>query len=227
MSNLTDAPANNQWPPKVILRACSACNRGLGEEFENKVAPILKPLMAGGRHFMSREQMALVGAWAWLKDIEYVLGRNVLWTTQGQAGHTPRSLAHWRGQLASLRRERRPPRGYIVRLATIGSPSDGTPYRPLTPDGWRQEHAHLVALNGVGLLLIESRLTTRENAAEFIRATRTDTRATLVWPALRTDVTVGSTTVPLHHAERWRQELNFHPNSGWGGGWRIRVPHQT
>ncbi len=85
----------------------------------------------------------------------------------------------------------------------------------------------MVSLSGFGLLLIESRLTTRGNAAEFVRATRADTRATLAWPAPRAEATVGARSVPLDHAERWREELNFDADSGWGGGWRIQVPRGT
>lgn len=222
IANLADALVDNQLPQRVILRASEPCNSGLGREFENPVAPILKPLARGAQATLDREQMALVAAWSWLKTIEYVLGRDVLWTAQGRTTHTARSLALWRGELENLRRDRRPPRGYLLRLATIGSPTSDLPYRSFTPEGWGQQHADLTGLDGVGLLMFETRRTNRENAAKFIQVTRADSRASLVWPLLRQTVTIGATTVPLNHADQWRTELNFHPDSGWGG--RVAYP---
>lgn len=225
-AELAESPVDGQWPPRVLLRACADCNRGLGREFEDPAAPVLKPLARGERRTLDRDQMADVAAWAWLKDIEYILGRPHLWTQQeGRTALSERSRAFWRGELASLRATRRPPRGYVLRLATIGSPAEGTPYQPFTPEGWRQQHAGLTSFNGVGLLVIESMRTSQENAARFIECTRHDTRAALVWPRLQRTATVPNRTVPLNHTKRWRAEHNFHPDSGWGGGWQIRVPH--
>ncbi len=225
---LAESPIDGQWPPRVVLRACGDCNRGLGREFEDPAAPILKPLARGERLTLDREQMAVIAAWAWLKDVEYILGRPNLWTQQeGQTTLTDRSRTHWQEQLAELRATRRPPRGYLLRLATIGSASEGGPFTSFIPDGWRQDHADLTTFNGVGLLVIESIRTTRENAARFIECTRRDTRVTLVWPRLRTRATIGVTTVPLDHVNLWCAEHAFHPESGWGGGWRIRVPRGT
>lgn len=226
-SELAESPLDGQWPPRVVLRACEDCNRSLGREFEDAAAPILKPLARGESKTLDRNEMTVIARWAWLKDIEYILGRPTLWTQQGQTTHTDRSLAFWRGQLTELRVTRRPPSGYVLRLATTGSPTEATPFQSFAPEGWRQEHAGLSSLNGIGLLVIESLRTTRANAARFIEHTRHDTRATLIWPLLQKTATIGTRTVPLNHTELWRAEHNFHPDSGWGGGWRIRVPHGT
>ena len=227
-SELAESPVGGQWPARVVLRACAECNLGLGREFEEPAASILKPLARGEVRTLDRDEMAVVARWAWLKDIEYVLGRPVLWTQQeGRSALTESSLTYWRGNLAQLRATGRPPRGYVVRLAIIGSPNDALTFEPFTPEGWRQEHAFLTSHNSIGLLIVQSILTNRENAAEFVRSTRTESRATLIWPPLQKMVTVGARTVPLNHSHLWRDEQNFHPESGWGGGWRIRVPRGT
>lgn len=221
---LADSPIDGQWPPRVVLRACADCNRGLGREFEDPAAPVLKPLARGETKLLSRSEMATIAAWARLKEIEYVLGRPVLLTQQGQVSHTDHSLAYWRRQLSALRGTRRPPSGYVVRLALVGSPTDAASYRSFTPHGWRQEHAALSALNGIGLLLIESLRTTSANADRFLEHTRRDQRATQVWPLPRRSALIGTHRVPLNHIELWRRDHQFHPDSGLGGGWRIRVP---
>ncbi|TGN65395.1 hypothetical protein EXE59_16610 [Nocardioides eburneiflavus] len=163
-----------------------------------------------------------------MKDIEYILGRPVLWTQrEGQTALTDASLAYWRGRLAELRATRKPPEGYVVRLAILGSPQEGAAYEPFAPDGWSQDSAYLTSLNGIGLLIIQGIHTTPANAIQFVEATRNDLRATSVWPPLQRTVTVGPTTVPLDHSYLWRDEHSFHPESGLGGGWRIRVPRGT
>lgn len=40
-------------------------------------------------------------------------------------------------------------------------------------------------------------------------------------------VIIGSRKVPLNHVVQWRKDPNFYPGSGWGGGWRIPVPHES
>lgn len=226
-SGLAEEPAGRQYPPRVVLRACATCNRGLGDEFEHPVAPIMKPLARGERATLDREQRTLVARWAWLKDIEYILGRPEVWTPDGPKPHTEKGLAFWRKELDTLRSTRRPPRGYVVRLATIGPASDTTQYLPFAPHGWGREHADPNGINSVGLLVIETFRTTRKNAAEFIEHTLHDNRVSLVWPLLKQAVTIGSRKVPLNHVDQWREDHNFYPGSGWGGGWRIPVPHES
>lgn len=226
-SQLADAPLDGQWPPRVILRACKGCNEGLGREFEDPAAPILKPLMQGEINELNRAEMAILGRWAWLKDIECVLGRPTLWTLQGQVTHTDQSLAFWRGELAKLRATGRPPRGYVARLAVVCTTGNGS-FQSFVPTGWRREqHVHLAALNQVGLLLIESLVTTRANAARFVELTRHDSRATVVWPHLRRTARIGTKKVPLNHVELWRAEHRLDGQTGWGGGWRIPIPPST
>lgn len=225
---LAESPTDGQWPARVVLRACPDCNRGLGKEFEEPAAPILKPLARGERLTLDADQMAVIAAWAWLKDIEYILGRDHLWTQQeGETTLTNRSRTHWQAQLSELRASRRPPTGYIVRLATLGPVVEDAHYRRFLPDGWRPDHAQLSTFNGVGLLVIESVLTTPENAAVFIECTRRDSRANVVWPRQHPNLRIGVRTVPLNHNDRWRDEHQFHPGSAWGGGWRVRVPRDV
>jgi hypothetical protein len=227
-TELAETPFDGQWPSRVLLKACEDCNHGLGREFEDPAAPILKPLVRGERKILDREEMAIVASWAWLKDIEYILARPHLWTQQeGRTTLSDRSRSYWRGQLADLRAKRRPPRGYVLRLATVGSPADPGSYRRFAPYGWRPAHARLSSLNPVGLLIVESMRTSLENAARFVEGTRHDTRAILVWPAYRRAAEVGAKTVPLNHSHMWRDEHEFNQESGLGGGWQIRVPAGT
>src|SRR3546814_4482783 len=76
---------------------------------------------------LDRDQMRLVAAWARLKDIEYILGRPYLLTDDGRIPFSESNLAYWRKQLTDLRATRKPPRGYVLRLAIlqIGRASGG------------------------------------------------------------------------------------------------------
>lgn len=226
-AELAESPVDGQWPPRVKLLACADCNRGRGSEFENPAAPILKPLARGEGQTLDRDQMAIVAGWAWLKDIEYMLGRDTLWTQQeGETTLSDGSRLCWRGELAKLRSTRTPPPGYVLRLAVLGGASDEACQRFL-PLGWRQEHARLTSNNGVGLLVIESMVTSEENASRFVESTRDDDRATVVWPRIADSAAVGTRPVPINHFYKWRAEFNFHPGSAWGGGWKIRIPHES
>ncbi|HEY9565975.1 MAG TPA: hypothetical protein VIR30_19590 [Nocardioides sp.] len=220
---LAESPATGQWPEKVVLPACEPCNGGLGREFENPVAPILKPLARGISQTLDRDQMRLVAAWARLKDIEYILGRPYLLTDDGRIPFSESNLAYWRKQLTDLRATRKPPRGYVLRLAILGAADETSPYRRFLPNGWGRKHASMTSINAVGLLVLESLRVDAHNAAAFNLHTRHDSRATLIWPGLRKEATIGDRRVPLNHASRWRGEHAFHPQSGWGGGWQIRV----
>lgn len=226
-SELAESPIGDQWPEKILLPACESCNRGLGSEFENPVAPILKPLARGETRTMDQNQMRLVAAWARLKDIEYVLGRPCLLTDDGRVPFTDSNIAYWRGQLAELRATRTPPAGYVLRLALIGPVEHTSSPRPLLPSGWGREHAVMTSLNSVGLLILESLRTDTQNAGSFYAHTRPDTRATLVWPPVREEVTVGAHRIPVNHVRHWHKEHEFRPESGLGGGWRIRVARDT
>ena len=226
-NELAESPVSGQWPEKVLLPACGSCNGGLGSEFENPIAPILKPLARGETQTMDKNQMRLVAAWARLKDIEYILGRPYLLTDDGQVPFTDSNIAYWRSQLTELRATRTPPPGYVLRLALIGPAADTSPHRPLLPSGWGREHAVMTSLNSVGLLMLESLRTDAHNAGSFDAHTRHDTRATLVWPSVRDEVTIGARRIPVNHIRYWHNEHHFRPQSGLGGGWRIRVARDS
>lgn len=227
IAKLAEPPANKQWPQKLRIKACEGCNRGLGKDFEEPASEILKrALVAGNQQTLNLAEMRVVAGWAYLKDIEQVLGRPQIWTRDGPEPHTARNTARWRSELATLRKTRHPPDGYVARCAVIGSATNLVPYRSFTPEGWRHgTHAWFTGLFEVGRLVIESVLTSPENAAKFVQLTRDDARAVVLWPLPKSSVAVGASTVPMNHAQQWKAEHAFHPESGWGGGWRIRVPH--
>lgn len=85
----------------------------------------------------------------------------------------------------------------------------------------------MTSLNSVGHLILESLRVDTHNAGAFNSLTRHDNRATPTWPPARKEATNGTRRLPLNHVGNWHGEHPFHPESGWGGGWRIRVARTT
>lgn len=220
--------ADQRVPDKVTLRACNDCNRELGEKFENPVAPILKPLVAGQRVTLDPDELRTVASWLWLKDIEYVLMRDTVWR-HGAPGTpiTSSDIALWRCRLNDLRRTMAPPLGYVARLGVIGGsrdPSNSTSPDPFVPADFVTEYTGITSFNHFGLAAFQTTLADSDMAGDLVAALAQDERTYVLWPAQATPITVPLVRLPFRDVVRWVDELGFHPDSNIRAGFRLTIP---
>ncbi|MDT0215523.1 hypothetical protein Q9R29_16660 [Rothia sp. ARF10] len=214
-------------PPKLTVRACMECNADLGQKFENPAAPLLKPLVVGDLAEFTPAQLRSVAAWLWLKDIEYVLMRDVTYERdQDEKPMTEATMTEWRHHLRNLRRTVRPPEGYVARLGVIGHSADPATHasiRPFVRADFTAHYRGITSFNQVGRAVFQTTLTGSRAAAKLAAEMSLDDRTDLLWPADGT-IAVPKMRLPFGDVVRWKDELEFHPNSQITSGFRMRIP---
>lgn len=213
-------------PPRLTVRACMDCNADLGHKFENPAAPLLKPLVVGHLAEFAPAHLRTVAAWLWLKDIEYVLMRDVTYERdQGEKPMTEATLAEWRDNLRALRRTVRPPEGYVARLGVIGHSADPATHastRPFVRSDFTALYQGITSFNHVGRAVFQTTRTGSRAAAMLAAEISLDDRTDLLWPVNGT-ITVPTTRLPFGDIVRWKNELDFHPDSQIMSGFKMRI----
>ena len=175
-------------PRKLIIRACHDCNGDLARKFEDPVAPLLKPLVLGEPVTFTPKQAQKVASWLWLKDIEYVLMRDVTYRHGSAVGPmTSAELHQFRGYLEVLRRTLAPPDGYVVRVGVIGHSADpltlANDEQPFIRPDFLEVYSGITSFNHLGRAVFQTTLTGPRASKQLADDVLADNRTALMWPA--------------------------------------------
>jgi hypothetical protein len=204
-------------PPKFLMPLCRPCNNGLGNRYEQKVAPIVRPLMMGSAITLDTDQQLLVASWAVLKDMEFAMAREYIYSFDGITRTSVRRRERWRTALRMLLRDDRPLPITSVRVGALMGlgVTDGR----LFPEDLDPLDAFLTSVFPVGSGVFETVTAGDGDNAfleGFIEQTANDERLIRIWPPQQPVVTIEPALL-LGDVARLRNELGHHPDNLVGG----------
>lgn len=85
-------PEARSYPPRIKLRICIDCNTTMARRYEDRVAPLVKPMMWGKDRHLTEGQQAHVGRW--MLKTSLLLGILKIIESGGDPGPTRQTLVH-------------------------------------------------------------------------------------------------------------------------------------